>query len=66
MASSASARSSACTSKCCDIDAIVTEHGVADLRGLDDTERARRILGVAAPEHRAELEHRLEATEVDT
>ena len=50
----------------CDVDVIVTEHGVADLRGLDDTERAHRILGVAAPEHRAELEHGLEATEVDT
>jgi acyl-CoA hydrolase len=50
----------------CDVDVIVTEHGVADLRALDDTERAYRILGVAAPEHRAELEHGLEATEVAT
>ncbi len=49
----------------CDVDVIVTEHGVADLRGLDDTERAHRIVAVAAPEHRAELEHALEQMEVD-
>jgi acyl-CoA hydrolase len=34
----------------------VTEHGVADLRGVDDPERARRIAAVAAPEHRAWLQ----------
>ena len=49
----------------CDVDVVVTEHGVADLRGLDDTERAHRIIEVAAPEHRAELEHALEHKEVD-
>ncbi|HLM18309.1 MAG TPA: acetyl-CoA hydrolase/transferase C-terminal domain-containing protein [Acidimicrobiia bacterium] len=43
----------------CDVDVVVTEHGVADLRGLDDAERAHRIIGVAAPEHRAELEDAL-------
>jgi acyl-CoA hydrolase len=43
----------------CDVDVIVTEHGVADLRGLDDAQRAERILGVAAPEHRAQLEQHL-------
>ena len=43
----------------CDVDVVVTEHGVADLRGLDDTERAHLILGVAAPEHRASLEDAL-------
>jgi acyl-CoA hydrolase len=48
----------------CDVDVIVTEHGVADLRGLDDSERAHRILGVAAPEHRAALEAAL-TREVD-
>jgi acyl-CoA hydrolase len=42
-----------------DVDVIVTEHGVADLRGLDDTERAHRILGVAAPEHRPALDEAL-------
>jgi len=35
---------------------VVTEHGVADLRGVDDAERVRRVLAVAAPEHRAWLE----------
>jgi acyl-CoA hydrolase len=40
----------------CDVDVVVTEHGVADLRGLDDAQRAERIIGVAAPQHRASLE----------
>lgn len=35
-----------------DIDVVVTEHGVADLRGVSDDERARRLIAVAAPEHR--------------
>ena len=48
----------------CDVDVIVTEHGVADLRGLDDAERAHRILGVAAPEHQHALEAAL-TPEVD-
>ncbi len=39
----------------CDVEVVVTEHGVADLRGVDDDERARRIVRVAAPEHRAWL-----------
>lgn len=39
----------------CDIDAVVTEHGVADLRGLDDAGRRAAIIAVAAPEHRAGL-----------
>jgi acyl-CoA hydrolase len=38
-----------------DIQILVTEHGVADLRGLGDRERARRIADVAAPEHRERL-----------
>ncbi len=38
-----------------DVDVVVTEYGVADLRGLDDRERADRIIGVAAPPHREEL-----------
>src|SRR6185312_9755317 len=46
----------------CDVDVIVTEHGVADLRGLDDTERAHRTLEVAAPEHRTALEATLGRT----
>jgi acyl-CoA hydrolase len=39
----------------CDVDVVVTEHGVADLRGVDDTERAYRIAAIAAPEHRDQL-----------
>jgi acyl-CoA hydrolase len=39
----------------CDVEVVVTEHGVADLRGVDDAERARRIIAVAAPEHRPRL-----------
>ena len=39
----------------CDVDVVVTEHGIADLRGLDDAERAVSIAGVAAPEYRAGL-----------
>lgn len=39
-----------------DVDVVVTEHGVADLRGCPDEERARRLVAVAAPEHRAGLE----------
>jgi acyl-CoA hydrolase len=39
----------------CDVEVVVTEHGVADLRGVDDRERSRRIAQVAAPEHRASL-----------
>lgn len=39
----------------CDVDVVVTEHGVADLRDCPDKERARRLIAVAAPEHRAAL-----------
>ncbi|HEX5587302.1 MAG TPA: acetyl-CoA hydrolase/transferase C-terminal domain-containing protein, partial [Acidimicrobiia bacterium] len=39
----------------CDIEVVVTEHGIADLRGADDDERARRLVAVAAPEHRSSL-----------
>jgi acyl-CoA hydrolase len=38
-----------------DIDLLVTEHGVADLRGIGDRDRAERIIEVAAPEHRDAL-----------
>ncbi|HUJ66338.1 MAG TPA: acetyl-CoA hydrolase/transferase C-terminal domain-containing protein, partial [Acidimicrobiales bacterium] len=38
-----------------DVDVVVTEHGVADLRGLEDAERAGRLISVAAPEHRDSL-----------
>lgn len=38
-----------------DVDVIVTEHGVAHLTGCAVPERARRLIAVAAPEHRDEL-----------
>lgn len=34
---------------------VVTEHGVARLRGLDAENRARALIAIAAPEFRAEL-----------
>ncbi len=39
-----------------DVEIVVTEHGVADLRGLDIDARAEALIGVAAPEHRQALE----------
>jgi acyl-CoA hydrolase len=41
-----------------DTDVIVTEHGAADLRGLDHHERARALVAIAAPEHRDRLAER--------
>lgn len=38
-----------------DVDVVVTEHGIADLRGCSNAERAARLVEVAAPEHRAAL-----------
>ena len=39
-----------------DVDIIITEHGIADLRGLDDSERADAIIAsCAAPEYREAL-----------
>jgi acetyl-CoA hydrolase len=39
-----------------DMDAIVTEFGVADLRGCSLAERARRMIAIAAPQFRDDLE----------
>lgn len=39
-----------------DIDHVVTEYGVASLRGLGVDARARALIAIAAPEHRAALE----------
>ncbi len=36
-------------------DAVVTEHGVAELRGLSLDARAQALIGIAAPEHRTAL-----------
>jgi acyl-CoA hydrolase len=38
-----------------DIDAVVTEWGIAELRGCTLEERARRMIEIAAPEHREAL-----------
>ena len=38
-----------------DVDCVVTEHGVAHLRGRPLAERRRRLIAVAAPEFRDEL-----------
>lgn len=45
-------------------DTVITEHGVARLRGLDLAQRAHALIGIAAPEHRDALErawHSLQA-----
>jgi acyl-CoA hydrolase len=39
-----------------DVGVVVTEHGVARLRGLDLAQRAAALVAVAAPEHREALE----------
>ena len=39
-----------------DVDAIVTEYGIAELRGCSLRERARRMIEVAHPNHRERLE----------
>lgn len=38
-----------------DVDVVVTEHGLADLRGLSVHERAEALIAIAAPSARAEL-----------
>jgi acyl-CoA hydrolase len=38
-----------------DVDVVVTEQGVADLRGLAPAERAERMVAVADPAHRPDL-----------
>lgn len=39
-----------------DVDVVVTEHGVAELRGATLEQRARRLIAIAAPQHRDALE----------
>jgi acyl-CoA hydrolase len=39
-----------------DVDIVVTEHGVAHLRGCSIDERARRLTAIAAPEFRDQLD----------
>ncbi len=38
-----------------DVHLVVTEHGVADLRGANGAERRQRLIAIAAPEHRDNL-----------
>jgi acyl-CoA hydrolase len=38
-----------------DVDLVITEVGVADLRGTSYRERAERLIAIAAPRHRAAL-----------
>lgn len=53
--SSIVARPSVVTTSRADVGVVVTEHGVADLRDVEPAERARRLVAVAAPEHREAL-----------
>ncbi len=39
-----------------DADIFVTEYGIAEVRGLDVAERARRLIAIAAPRFREDLE----------
>lgn len=39
-----------------DVDAVVTEHGAADLRGKAYPERAAALIAIASPDHREALE----------
>jgi acyl-CoA hydrolase len=46
-----------------DVDAVVTEHGVARLTGCTVNERARRLIEIAAPRYRESLERSLSEQE---
>jgi acyl-CoA hydrolase len=35
-----------------DVDTVVTEYGVAELRGISEGERASRLIAIAHPDHR--------------
>jgi acyl-CoA hydrolase len=39
-----------------DVDTVVTEHGMADLRGRSMQERAAALIAIAAPDRRTDLE----------
>jgi len=47
-----------------DVDAVVTENGVAMLTGCTVEERARRLIAVAAPHHQERLERSLTDEEI--
>lgn len=44
-----------------DVDFVITEYGISDLRTCTFAERARRLIGIAAPAHRERLQRELEA-----
>lgn len=46
-----------------DVDIIVTEHGIADLRGKSPRECANAITGIAAPAFRSKLQEYLDVAE---
>jgi len=46
-----------------DIDVIVTEYGAAHLRGQSLAERAKRMIAIAHPKFREDLERRVHATQ---
>jgi acyl-CoA hydrolase len=46
-----------------DVDNIVTEHGIARLRGKTCSERARTLIAIAHPKYREQLEK--EAREIN-
>jgi succinyl-CoA:acetate CoA-transferase len=48
-----------------DVDVLVTDHGVADLRGTSPRERSERIVACAAPEFRGELRAYLDRANAD-
>ncbi len=49
-----------------DVDCVVTEHGIADLRFKDHGERAKAMIAIAAPDHREALELAWRAVELQS
>ena len=49
------AEGAAVTTSRCDVDYVVTEHGIAQLHGHTLRDRARQLISIAAPEFREEL-----------
>jgi 4-hydroxybutyrate CoA-transferase len=41
-------------------DTIITEYGIAKLKGLTQRQRALELIGIAHPDHRAELKKKAE------
>lgn len=39
----------------CDVGLVATDHGIVDLRGLDEQARAMALISIADPAHRADL-----------